>query len=774
MNSRRQSAGNASLVRQLFQEAMALHQGGRLAEATQRYRAVLAIAPYHAQCLPLFGVALAQQGRNDEAAEMLRRALERNPDAPEIHNNLGMVLNATKRYEDAADQFRTALALNPRYAIAHNNLGNALSALDRKDAAIESFEAALAIDPNYPEALSNLGSVLFDLRRLDESVAWLKKAIAIRPVLAEAHMNLGAALSALGRFDEAIASLERALIQRPDYAEAEINLGKALIALERATDAVKHLEKALALQPDLAEAHVNMGLALLALERRDEALARFERALVLRPNMAEAEMNCGIALLALHRRAEALERFERAVAAKPGSAEAEMHLGLGLSAVDRNDEAIPHLERALALRANFPEAELNLGRALLTEERQSEALDRFERAIALKPDFVEAIEQLGATLQEVGRIEDGRLSLERAVTINPKRPQAYLYLANSAKVATGDPLVATLEAFLRDQRSMTEDDRIHLHFALGKALGDIGRNERSFRHYLEANALRRRQFDYDEARILGRNDRIRAVFTPDLMKRLGGNGDPSSAPIFIIGMPRSGSTLVEQILASHPKVFARGERMDFARSVRAIGLDELLNHYPEPVPTLDAAKLGRMYLARVEASRTAASADRLQPATERFTDKVLANFVFAGLIHLALPNARIIHTMRDPIDTCLSCFSILFFGNQPYTFELGELGRYYRSYVALMDHWRAVLPPGVMLDVRYDETVNDLETQARRIVAHCGLDWDDRCLSFHETERPVRTASVLQVRQPLYRSSLRRWRPDDATLAPLLAGLNGA
>jgi tetratricopeptide (TPR) repeat protein len=778
MNSAQRPGDQSILVARLFKEAVTLHQGGRLLEAAQRYRAVLAMAPDHAATLPLLGVALAQQGQNEEAADILGKALRLNPNAAELHNNLGMVLHALKRYDEAAEHYRQAIALNPRYAIAHNNLGNSLSSLDRRSEAIASFETALTIRPDYPEALSNLGAAFYDSGRPEEAAACLEKAVAIRPDFAEAQMNLGNALTALGRQGDAVPRFEKALALRLDYAEAEMNLGRTLVELGRPDEAITHLERALRLNPDLPEAHVNLGNALMARERHDEALACFEKALLLRPGFAGAEMSCGIALLSLRRRGEALARFEQAVALQPDSADAQMHLGVGLSMLDRNEEAIARFERALELRSDFAEGELNLGKALLAENRQDEAIAHFEKALALKPDLDEAMDSLGGALQEIGRIAEARIAFERVLARNPRRTQSHLFLANAATVASGDPHLAALEALARDMTSFSGSEQVHLHFALGKALADTGEHDRSFRHYLEGNALVRRLNGYDEAASLARLERIRTVFTAEFMTRLRGNGDPSRSPIFVIGMPRSGSTLVEQMLASHPKIFAGGERLDFRQSLQLCGLDSRKLRYPEGMATLDGAQiraLGETYLQRIEAACAAAARDSGNgAAAERITDKLLANFLYAGLVHLALPNARIIHTCRDPIETCLSCFSILFFGDQPHAYDLGELGRYYRGYAALMDQWRRVLPTGVMLDVRYEDMVTDFEAQSRRIVAHCGLDWDDRCLAFHETKRPIRTASLLQVRQPLYRSSLKRWRPDDATLQPLLSGLGQA
>jgi hypothetical protein len=251
-----------------------------------------------------------------------------------------------------------------------------------------------------------------------------------------------------------------------------------------------------------------------------------------------------------------------------------------------------------------------------------------------------------------------------------------------------------------------------------------------------------------------------------LINAKAGGGDLSSMPIFVIGMPRSGTTLVEQIIASHPAIHGAGELPslnDVVMTVRAPNGN--LIPYPDFVRAIDANALKRIGADYVAAVR------KLAPSGQRVTDKMPANYYFAGLIRLALPNARIIHTVRDPVDTCVSCFSKLFSADQNHTYDLGELGRYYERYQRLMAHWQRVLPIGSILDVRYEDVVADLQTQARRIISYCGLPWDDKCLLFHESARPVRTASATQVRQPIYNSAVGRWRVYEQHLGPLLAAL---
>jgi hypothetical protein len=318
-----------------------------------------------------------------------------------------------------------------------------------------------------------------------------------------------------------------------------------------------------------------------------------------------------------------------------------------------------------------------------------------------------------------------------------------------------------MEELAEDAAALSIEDRVELHFGLGKAYEDLGRPEKAFAQLLAGNALKRRQITYDEAATLGQLERVREVFTAELIRSRQGVGEPSPAPVFIVGMPRSGSTLVEQILASHPRVYGAGElKIHLYTTVNGS------QAFPELVPSMAGEqfrRLGESYLAEIK---------RLAPKALRIINKMPFNYIYAGLIHLALPNSAIIHTVRDPVDTCISCFSILFTEQLNHTYDLAELGRYYRHYEVLMAHWHRVLPPERILDVRYEDIVADLENAARHIVAHCGLEWDERCLAFHQTERPVRTASFAQVRQPIYKSSVGRRRTYEAFLAPLRAELD--
>jgi Flp pilus assembly protein TadD len=431
-----------------------------------------------------------------------------------------------------------------------------------------------------------------------------------------------------------------------------------------------------------------------------------------------------------------------------------------LSRRGKLDRAIKLLRGATRQCPHSPDAFNLLGALLALAGRPEEALANLNTAVALQPRHASAYSNRGNILAELGRLAEAQRDYARAVELAPRTATFHRNLAYAKRFVADDPQLAGLEELARDRMALDPREQIALDFALGKAFADLDDPERSFRHLLNANALRRQQITYDEAGTLASLEHMRRAFTPELIAASHGLGHPSALPVFIVGMPRSGTTLTEQILASHPKVFGAGE----------------LDHLPQAAarlwrpPLLPHAGLERNQLRKVAVDYLGGIGSAA-PNAERIVDKMPSNFRFVGLIHLALPNARIIHVRRDPVDTCLSCFSIQFASDQPFAYDLEELGRYYRAYERLMEHWRSILPETALLEVRYEDLVADLARQARRIIAHCGLEWDENCVAFHQTARSVRTASAMQVRQPIYRSSVGRSRRYARFLAPLLIAL---
>ena len=501
--------------------------------------------------------------------------------------------------------------------------------------------------------------------------------------------------------------------------------------------------------------------------RNAEALGLIGAALKEKPNEAAALANYGVVCNALKRFDEALACCDKAIALKPDFEAAFNNRGLALYQLKRFDEALASYDKAVALKPDFAEAFYNRGFVLGKLKRFDEALASYDKALAIKPDFVEALNDRAIEMLVLGRLAEAQRDIERAIQLAPRKPRYYYTLGQITRYVAADPRVAAMEELVHDATSLAIDDRINLHFALAKAYEDLGRPERAFSQLLAGNALKRSQITYEETITVRMHSQIQEAFIPELLQTFQNVGEPSRVPIFIVGMPRSGTTLIEQILASHPDVFGGGE-LDFLSKVVADIQPsdnnlEVSRELVSSIPSEQFRQIGESYLAKIK---------RLAPAAARVVDKMPANYLNVGLIHLALPNAPIIHVVRDPVDTCISCFSQLFTGELNYTYDLAELGRYYGHYQALMAHWHQVLPLGRILDVRYEEVVANLEGMARRIVAHCGLEWDAHCLAFHQTKRPIRTASVTQVRRPIYKSSMGHRFKYETFLAPLLAELS--
>jgi hypothetical protein len=324
-----------------------------------------------------------------------------------------------------------------------------------------------------------------------------------------------------------------------------------------------------------------------------------------------------------------------------------------------------------------------------------------------------------------------------------------------------DPNLQSIGRLLA-QSTLGDSDRMLLLFASAKANVDLGRHREALQLALAACRLKRRSIHYDEAATLGLFADIRSTMSADRIRSLEGGGFRSPKPIFIVSMPRAGSTLVEQILSSHGSVHGGGELPDFPNAVADVLGADLAAVLQTAAAPAALSRIGQTYVDAIE---------HRAPNAARITDKMPTNFPIAGLIHLALPDAKIVHVRRDPVDTCVSCFTRHFTEELNHTYDLAELGRYYRAYHDMMEHWRRALPAGVMLEVEYEKLTGNLEGEARRLLAFCGLPWNDAVLRFHQNARPVQTHSVAQVRRPLYQSSIGRWRAFDDLLQPLLREL---
>jgi tetratricopeptide (TPR) repeat protein len=593
------------------------------------------------------------------------------------------------------------------------------------------------------------------LRQGEAALPELQQAALLLPDDAEAQGNLGAALCDLGRWLEALPSLRRALAIDPANVQARADAGNAFFRSGRPEEAMQCYRRVLELDPRSADAHNNLGLCLASLGRREEAVASYETALVLEPRHAEALDNLGMAWreLGARSRAEALHR--RALAIDPRRARS--HYGIGSAQLEggRVEDAAASFQHVLDLEPAHVAAHLGLAAALRQQRRIAEAQAICERALALAPRSAEAVWLLGELRGDLGAFPEAQALYRRAIEIDPTFPSAFSSMALQRKITAADaPWQAGVERLLAQEPPLSH--AIGLRYALGKYFDDLGRHDDAFRHYRMANELtKRRGAVYDGEKLARRIDKLIATFDARFM------GTPSRAsasqserPVFVLGMPRSGTSLAEQILASHPAVFGAGEI--------AFWDDAFAAHDPHGW-TEEARANAIKAIAEQYFARTAqASAEAL-----RVVDKMPANFLYAGLIHAVFPRARIIHLRRHPIDTCLSIYFQNFLNSAAFCNDLEHLAHYFREYVRITDHWRAVLPATTFLEVPYEGLVTDQERWTRRMLEFIDLPWDPKCLEFHRSDRVVITASKWQVRQSINAASVGRWRNYERYLGSL-------
>ena len=646
--------------------------------------------------------------------------------------------------------FAPAPSLNA--AIAH---ASAILASD-PEAALREAEAILAVSPGDPRALLVLASAR---RRLGDAAAAmqiLEPLARAYPRAAHTRYELGCTLAEQGQDGQAIVELRQAVALKPDLAEAWRTLGQLLFRQgdnPAAEAAFAAHDLAIVRDPALRPA-----AEALYGGRPEEAEQKLRSLVTARPNDAAAFRLMAEALGRLGRHRDAATLLEHALSLEPAHQGARFSYANALFQQQKAVEAVAALEPLLAKHPAEP-VYLNVLAGCLS------LLGDLDRVVAIYETLLTAYPRqpkiwlnYGHTLRTVGRRSDAVAAYREAIALAPGFGEAYWSLAD-LKV---EPLSPEDETAIRRQlgrADLAEVDRLNLHYALAKALDDRRQYAAAFDHYAQGAQIRRRFSGHDPDRVSGLLKRDKAVFGPAFLSSRQGWGNPSEDPIFIVGLPRSGSTLIEQILASHSQVEGTMELSDIgiiAQDLGWAGAD-----YPAVLADLDAAaaaKLGERYLQRTRVHR---KLDR-----PRFVDKMPDNFQHLGLIHLILPNARIIDARRHPLGACFSAFKQHFAQGQDFSYDLEDLGRYYRDYVDVMDHVDRALP-GRVHRVIYEDMVEDTEVQIRRLLDYCGLPFEEACLRFYDTERSVRTVSSEQVRRPIFRDGLEQWRNYEPFLAPL-------
>ena len=596
-------------------------------------------------------------------------------------------------------------------------LARALAKQQRLDEAEACLRHALELAPEHAVLHEDLGTVCLLANRFEEAATQLRQAVALAPDAPQAHKKLGTALAALGRGEEADGHFE-AFFDR-DPRAGKVAEGALHLQAGRYQEAAQCLREVLKAHPQDVSAMRHLAVACWRGEGNlSDAEAWLRKATSLAPDFSAAWLTLGRVCLEREKHMDAIAAYRRAVEADTGNAAAWAGLGSAYSRASYPRPSIDAYRRSLELQPNAPGVHLSHAHALKTIGDRAGALKAYRAAVALRPRFGEA----------------------------------YWSMANLKVFRFAPDEVRAMEEQL-ERADLSESETVHFRFALGKAHEDLGDFDAAWRHYAAGNRAQRPLVRHDPLEMERRHADIVDVFDKAFAEAHQGQGDPSAEPVFIVGLPRSGSTLVEQILASHSQVEGTSELPVLGRTATSVGRYRAdAARFPQAARALrgrDWRGYGRQYLDGARRHR--------QTDSPFFTDKMPNNFPLIGFLRLILPNAKIIDARRHPLDACLGCYKQLFASGQAFTYDLEDLAHYYRQYDRLMQHWNEVWP-GAVLTVYYEDTVTDLETQVRRLLAHCGLPFEAACLRFFETQREVKTASSEQVRQPIYADALGKWR----------------
>ena len=668
------------------------------------------------------GVALAE--------ESLGEAIRLEPDSHDAWSLLGSIYLQNGAYEKAEDAYSRLAKNHPDDVNAWLMLASISTQRGNPRAAIDHYEQLLRITPDHHDAHFSLGVIL--LNQINNPAAaeqHIRKAIELNPANVDACVMLGFLLGQKKEYSESELCSRRAIDLQPDHYGALTNLGHALKEQGRFDEALDFYARACNVRPDQAASWVNLGAVYGVKMDLDRAIDCYRKALKLKPNTARILLALASLLRMTGKFQEAEYHCRSALGQEPGNPGHHVELGDIHTAMGNYDEAVDCYNRALAQDVN-----------------NVSALVGKVNILNFRKEFLPAMEMLKPLLS--------------AEPVDIRVALAYASLSRHFEI-TRDAAVL-IERILEKGVSKTVD-RAELHFSVGRLYDDFGEYEKAFSHIKIGNDLRKNRFDPGKHHQF--ISALIQVYEATALSDLPHAANSSRRPIFIVGMPRSGTSLVEQILASHPMVYGAGELDEINQIVTSMSaVTPAQKDYPFCVPELTQETVDTLagnYLTRL---------DQLSGGKDLVTDKMPTNYLHLGLIELLFPDARVIHCRRNPLDTCISNYFRNFIGNLPFSYRLDHLGAYYRDYARLMDHWLGALRIPI-LDIEYESLVANPESESRKLIDFCGLDWDDNCLRFYESRRIARTASYDQVRQPIYNKSVGRWKHYRRHLEPLEAAL---
>ncbi len=753
---------------EVLRRVVALGRSGQTDAALAVCKALLRNAPTFADGWIIGSMLHQEAGDLPTARDWMRQALTLRPQDATAQQGLANILLVLGDAAGAIPHLAAAWRLQPDKPSAAVALASTLAGLGRADEAIRAYTAALDADPACVEAWIGMGLVLLHSDRISEAAGCLQRATALAPARLQAWVGLGAARGQLGDPAASAAAFQRATEIDPTFGRAWHGLGMARSQLGERAAAAAALARAAELSPERARYHFNLGNALNQCERHAEAAEALRRAIALNDRLPAAHNNLGSTYMLLGEVARAAGCFQAAIAIDPDMARAHANLANAMTILGSVSRPIRRMMEALNRAPGDVYTLHSMGHLLVAEGHLDPAERSFKLVLRVEPDHVGAIGGLAAVAERRQDYQQAYALLQPLIAADRLRTTNVLRVFATACNRLGRPAeaIAAVEAALgQHSRPMA---RSFLLYALGDARDAQGDHDRAFRAYEQANTLRSLSFSTEEHDALVTE--ITSGYTRERLSARTGWEEPDARPVFIVGMPRSGTTLTEQILAAHPAIHGGGE-LEHLRLLEALLRKKLENVGGGSLPALldgltvpGARQLGRWYLERLER--------RTEPGALRITDKLPFNLFHLGLAAHVLPGARVIVCRRDPVDTCWSCFTKNFNQSLAFTTRLEWLGRVHRNVDRVIAHWREhlTLP---MLEVRYETLVAEPEAQARRLIDFVGLDWDPACLRFYDSGRSVRTASYDQVRRPIYTSSIGRAIPYRAHLGPLEAALAG-
>jgi tetratricopeptide (TPR) repeat protein len=763
-------------IQQALQQGVHAHNQGNLQKAERIYLAILQSQPKHPDANHNLGLIAIAMGKYETALYLFQKALDANPkieqfwlsyvDALIKNNQIKDAKRAIKKAKKVGfdSQKLEALSLPPKLPVAGKTPPQA-----QLDSLLKYYQAkqyddaekqALSLTQKFPThqfSWKVLGVILGLTDRNAEALTAIKMTVKLSPKDAEAYYNLGVILQKLLRSDEAEASYKQAIALQLDYAEAHGNLAAMLQECGRLNEAEASYRRVIALQPDYAKAHFNLASTLHDLGRLDEAEVIYTQVIALTPNFADAHINLGITLQSLGKLDAAEASHNKAIALQPDYAVAHFNLASTLHDLGRLDEAEASYDQAITLRPDYAKAHFNLAGTRHELGRLDEAEVSYNKTIALQPDYITAHFNLGFMLQELGRLDEAEACFNKAIELQPDYAKAHHYLTTMKKFVTKDEQYSKLHELYLDKK-MSEEQLCHINFALAKASEDLEDFEQAFNHYSEGNALRKKLLNYDISQDIELFKKLQSSYpkieknAPDIT-----NLAYQPTPIFIVGMPRSGTTLVEQIISSHSNVNGGGELLLAAQYGGSIATGEV------EVSKSALRELRKQYLSKLQ---------KMSNGNPMVTDKMPQNFRYIGLLATAFPEAKIVHIKRNPAAVCWGNYKQYFKSkNLGYCYDLDDIVRYHQLYENLMAFWDKSIGKRIYT-LDYDMLTVNQKDETYKLIAYLDLDWDEKCFFPQNNRRRVTTASNVQIREKVYQGSSQQWKHYKPFLKGLLNDLD--